>query len=311
MQQILNAATQTKSTDIVFIPVGMGVFLTHKKEEMKAEMLLGWINGLNSYQGPTLTLRCCLIPGQFETIQKALQNTKVTLINHAGEDAYTVANAVQDKLGGKSMLVNAGDHDWIVGFEQDKRPGQFSAGHTLFHSTSDEYFGLMTLFPAFSIANLRKFFTNLKQFIIGMPSSSVDHQITKTKTSNSTTVDHIIENKYAYKTLNPLGGRFHFFTVSSEAFDLNHKYSKSTGDYLKTQILEGFKIQIEKTASKEDLQQLKHKLMKTPEYQILKTGQGLFTKITGIKTSSVIAFETMCSDQERYLESAQIKPFKR
>jgi len=174
MKQILNAATNTKTTDVVFIPVGMGVFLTHKREEMKAEMLSGWIEELNAYQEPHITLRCCLMPGQFELIQKHVNNPNITLSNHHGQDAYTVANAIQDQPGKKSMLINAGDHDWLVSLKKNNRPGECFKGHTLFNSTSDEYFALMTQFSAFSIPNLQKHFKSLKQFIFSMAQPTVE-----------------------------------------------------------------------------------------------------------------------------------------
>ncbi len=38
--------------------------------------------------------------------------------------------------------------------------------------------------------------------------------------------------------------------------------------------------------------------MSSPGYTVLKTGQNLFTQITGIKTSSIEALEEMFKDQE-------------
>lgn len=167
MQQILAAAANTNTTDIVMIPVGMGVFLQqYRKEDIKNEMLEGWIKALNDYKGPPINLHGCLMPGQFEKIVSKVNNLNISFQDRAGQDAYTVANAIQDQPGRKSMLVNAGDHDWIAALDPGKGPGQFANGHTLYMSTSDEYFALTTLFSAFSIANIKRICGDLGNKII-------------------------------------------------------------------------------------------------------------------------------------------------
>ena len=168
MEQILYAATETGTTDVVMIPVGMGVFLLeYKKQVLKEEILKGWIDALNQYPATKrLTVHCCLMPGQFEVIVSRLTNPNIFLQNRVDQDAYTVANAIGDKPGRKSMLVNAGDHDWILPLEPGKAPGQCSLNHTLRHSTSDEYFALLTEFARFSIGNLKKLYSDISPFVV-------------------------------------------------------------------------------------------------------------------------------------------------
>lgn len=174
MDQILYAATVTETTDVVMIPVGMGVFLpTYKKDALKAEILQGCIDALNHYpETKPLSVHCCLLPGQFEQISSHLTNPNIFLQNREGQDAYTVANAIGGLPGRKSMLVNAGDHDWIVQLKPGKAPGQCSLAHTLSHSTSDEYFALLTEFARFSIGNLKKLFSDISPFVVSRVRSS-------------------------------------------------------------------------------------------------------------------------------------------
>lgn len=112
-------------------------------------------------------------------------------------------------------------------------------------------------------------------------------------------------NLYAHKTLDPSGGRTHLFAVTApnEAFK-NYKaqYQKLRGDHLKTEILEDLRSQIEGAHSLAELNNLKDNLMQSPEYNILKKGQGVFTKITGIKTSSVKALEAMFKEKEAIIK---------
>ena len=61
------------------------------------------------------------------------------------------------------------------------------------------------------------------------------------------------------------------------------------------------------TTSKDDLKKLTDNLKKLPDYNVLQTGQSLFTKITGIKTSSIQALEDMIKQKEESFDS-KLKP---
>jgi hypothetical protein len=175
MQQILLAAKQTDTTDIVLIPFGMGVFIKGLKQEgqIKEAMIQGMQQALSEYDGPPVKIQCCGSPEYFRQLAQA-KNANIRIIDRCGEDAYTVANDIQDRgdeLGEiedndnertlKSMLINAGDNDWTALLDPTKTPGQYYKGHTLYFSTSDEYYALVTDFAYYSIQNLKRLFGDL------------------------------------------------------------------------------------------------------------------------------------------------------
>ncbi|MCH9764066.1 MAG: hypothetical protein K0U24_07595 [Gammaproteobacteria bacterium] len=152
MQQILMAAEATQTTDIVFIPYGMGVFLPGgaRGEALKNEMLDGMSQALKAYTGTPVKLHCCAF---YERLLADGSNRLIEFEDQSGKDAYVLANTIQDAPEqSKSMLINAGDNDWTAMLDVKAKPGQFSNGHTLYHSTSDEYYGLVTAFSHASIA---------------------------------------------------------------------------------------------------------------------------------------------------------------
>ena len=139
-----------------------------------------------------------------------------------------------------------------------------------------------------------------------------------------------LKNNYTYMQGSPLNGRSHGVYEASidnikckntasvvpsvtmtpagdtDVFDkFKKKYKDDKGDYLKTKILEDFKQQIKKTSSTEALVALKKTLTSSYEYEVLKKGQGWFTQVTGIKTSSLIALDDMFKQQEKYLKDKQ------
>ena len=140
------------------------------------------------------------------------------------------------------------------------------------------------------------------------PSVNETHKETHKETPKPSVA---IENKYAYKAFNPEAGRSHLFSASistaSVADDFKSRYKAMHGDHLKTKILEDLKEKIQNTSSKAELGELKTKLMTSPEYDVLKTGQGLFTRITGIKTSSVVALEDMLKQKEESFDKPSFK----
>lgn len=105
-------------------------------------------------------------------------------------------------------------------------------------------------------------------------------------------------HQYAHFTDQQSKGRFHFFDVKTDATKhYKHDYQNLKGDYLKSQILSDYKKQLEATCSEDEVKNIKEKFKRTEEYKILAAAQGLFTKMTGIQTSSVRAVEKMAEDR--------------
>jgi len=151
MTQILEFSSAIGS--VVWIPYGMGVFLNGLPDDQKKRIKKGMFEGMrqacNKYQGPVITMHLCAFFDEF----KSVSNKAVRFINQQGKDAYILANRLTD-AGIKTLLINAGDNDWMALLDNRKKPGQFAANHTLYHSTSDEYYALVTLFEIFSIQNM-------------------------------------------------------------------------------------------------------------------------------------------------------------
>lgn len=78
-----------------------------------------------------------------------------------------------------------------------------------------------------------------------------------------------------------------------------------TGDALKQKILAKFKSKIEQTTDATELHNAVQGILKSDDYKILETGQDRFTRIFGLKTSSVKALESMIEEQKTYLESCK------
>ncbi|MBI2785166.1 MAG: hypothetical protein HYX60_02190 [Legionella longbeachae] len=117
-----------------------------------------------------------------------------------------------------------------------------------------------------------------------------------------------IQNIYAYTSSHPTQGRYHLHKASTAINSESLKfYSYFRGDYLKTKILKNFSIQILKTSSQKELLILRKKILKLPEYTILKTGQGFFTRTTNIETTSIKALKKMFKIQEKMLRGDSCK----
>lgn len=170
MMQILEFSSAIGS--VVWIPYGMGVFLgglqNTQKQAIKDQMFEGMRQACKKYQGPAITMHLCAFFDEF----KSVSNKAVQFINQKGKDAYILANRLTD-AGIKTLLINAGDNDWMALLDNRKKPGQFSPNHTLYHSTSDEYYALVTLFEIFSIQNLM----NILQDNLTIKQSKTETQI--------------------------------------------------------------------------------------------------------------------------------------
>ncbi|MBL7481349.1 hypothetical protein [Legionella bononiensis] len=124
-----------------------------------------------------------------------------------------------------------------------------------------------------------------------------------------TRLKHNPKSDYAYyiekadRSTNP--GRSHWFKVSSDSMRNQLK-----GDALKSEILDKLYKKIEKCETVQDLKKEIKAIEKSTDYAILATGQGLITKLSLglIKTSSVIAFETLCREKMSELKGPGFKP---
>jgi hypothetical protein len=182
MLHILTTAEKTDTTDIVWIPYGMGVFIRNLlcEEEVKKATFAGMREALASYKGKYVTLHCCAF---LEKLTNGINNPSINFQDKTGLDAYTIANDIQDRgddLGEreklpnntgnprklKAMLINAADDDWTAALDPDAIPGQYFRGHDLYQETSDEYFGLLTAFPVFSIQRHMRWIHNWKDLIV-------------------------------------------------------------------------------------------------------------------------------------------------
>ena len=128
-----------------------------------------------------------------------------------------------------------------------------------------------------------------------------------------------VNNNYEYKTISPSDGRWHFYSATldnvqfiktpsqAEFLALKKNYQQFKGDSLKNKILENLKTKIEDTKSLIELEALKQEIEGSLEHEILKTGQGVFTQLFKIKTSSQTALESMFEQQEKSLSALKNK----
>jgi len=120
-----------------------------------------------------------------------------------------------------------------------------------------------------------------------------------TKQGIENPVVHTVKSQYAYFAAIPTQGRSHGFTVNGQDFkNLKDQFKDWKGDHLKSEILESFRKDIENVTSLPELEAVKKQIKSSAEYKVLATGQGLFTKITGIQTTSQKTLEAMFKEQE-------------
>ncbi|CZG25222.1 Dot/Icm T4SS effector Lem4/SmdA [Legionella pneumophila] len=107
-----------------------------------------------------------------------------------------------------------------------------------------------------------------------------------------------------------IGSRFHLFTakvdekIGDQAF--KDRYSQVKGDILKRAIINNLKNDIEKIDNLDDLKDFIKKFKQSSEYMTLSKAQGLFTKVTGIKTDSQRAVEEIFSKALKDLQSPKL-----
>lgn len=106
--------------------------------------------------------------------------------------------------------------------------------------------------------------------------------------------------------------KYHFYEVKANQFSgIGINFLGQRGDYLKKNILDDFKQQIEATSDVDELLELVEKLQKTEEYKVIATGQGVVTRGLSLETSSVKAFKKMINDQKAclgYEDGISLKP---
>ena len=118
-----------------------------------------------------------------------------------------------------------------------------------------------------------------------------------------------INNNYEYKANTNEGSRWHALGVNTKdaTDDFKNKYKNQKDDHLKTSILDNFRKIIEETVvqSPKQLNDLKESLKATEEYKVLEKGQGVMTRVFGMETSSVKAFNEMMAEKKSQIPEQQ------
>lgn len=111
-----------------------------------------------------------------------------------------------------------------------------------------------------------------------------------------------------YEFATPSISREHSYEAEPSA-DMDVKYQKLRGDALKTAILCDFKESLSEINNSHELEETIKDFKEiagkiTPEYKILATGQDRFTRMFGFQTSSIAAFEAICTDARQRVAAA-------
>lgn len=112
---------------------------------------------------------------------------------------------------------------------------------------------------------------------------------------------HQDQQKYTVTHNYSYSRRYHAFHAESKG--LNSRFYQFQGDFLKLKILDLFKSKIEKTSSKNQLDLVMKDIIESNEFKTLKRGQGIFTRIFNLKTSSLEEFEKMVIQQRENLKN--------
>lgn len=114
----------------------------------------------------------------------------------------------------------------------------------------------------------------------------------------------VIKKYYQYATLK--GGRSSHASPANTKNNpqLEQKYNTAQGDCLKTKILIKFKTIIDSCRSLPDLEDKKKAIMRSAEFDVIRTPQGLTSRLFGGKTSAHKAFDTMYSEKKTLLREA-------
>lgn len=112
-----------------------------------------------------------------------------------------------------------------------------------------------------------------------------------------------------YEFATPSISREHSYEAKP-SIDMDAKYQKLRGDALKTALLCDFKDSLSEINNADELEETIKDFKEiggevTPEYKILAAGQDRFTRMFGIKTSSIAALEAICDDARRRVAAAE------
>lgn len=118
----------------------------------------------------------------------------------------------------------------------------------------------------------------------------------------------LLEKETHYQHANFGGGRYHMFAASADGFkSLKDKYSLMKGDYLKTKILSDFKELLDKAEDKANLNDIVNAFKHSDAYKVLQKGQGLFTQVFKLETSSIKALNDMVSERKQAFDHQEIQ----
>jgi len=109
---------------------------------------------------------------------------------------------------------------------------------------------------------------------------------------------------YRYAVEEIEDGRYHVFQANYKGS--MQQFANLKGDFLKTQILCYFESELDKCEDSDALNAKIDEFKRSPEYAVLKKGQGLATRLFRFKTDSILVFDKMIEeDLERVNKNHQ------
>ena len=116
--------------------------------------------------------------------------------------------------------------------------------------------------------------------------------------------------RYEHAVFDNRNGRMHSkLATMAKQTGIKGKYDDLSGDHLKTMILIDLKNEIINIKSKKEFIEFKSTLMNRPEYQVLKQGQDRFTRMFGLKTSSIVALSKIIEENDIRLQKPKTVTF--
>lgn len=112
-------------------------------------------------------------------------------------------------------------------------------------------------------------------------------------------IESIMATKLAYKPASITSSRYHYNEATGTTnSNINREYQYLRGDVLKTAILEGFKASLQ-GCSPTEVQEKIDTFKESDEYNILKKGQDITTRLFHLKTDSIKAFEKISLEAQK------------
>lgn len=116
----------------------------------------------------------------------------------------------------------------------------------------------------------------------------------------------LLRIKELYPPASLITTRFHISSVNTDKYTSVKDHLKALkGDALKEAILIDFKKSIDKATNHDELKQIIKDLKGSDEYKTLQTGQGLTTRMLGLTTTSIKAFDKMVEEAEKAIDKDQ------